>query len=164
MAFLKADEMEAQAGLKDAKIGGSPSVADSAIITRTYPILGSVDTEGGEQKSIEHPFGATEIDALAAKGIHIAWEWSFDPASGLDEGRLYRIYIGTTADGPRLAWYDNRWRRLHSHGNYGKKYALGGTWSSDKATYGSMQEADPEIAAIINSTLKMTKMNNANKS
>ncbi len=147
-----ADKYDAQADLMDAKNGIDTGIADSAIITRDYPIIGRVETEGGKLKSIEHPFAEKEINALAEKDIHIAWEWSFDIAAELDEGRLYRIYIGTATNGPRLCW-DGRWRRLHSKNNFGKKFACGGTWSSDKETFANINDADPEIAGIIKSIL-----------
>ncbi len=147
------DKFDAQADLLDAKNGVDSGIADNAIIVREYPILGRVETEGGKWKSIEYPFDQKEISALEEKNIHIAWEWSFDIAAELDEGRLYRIYIGTTTDGPRLCWYDGRWRRLHSKNNFGKKYACGGTWSSDKQTFVNINDADPEIATIIKTVL-----------
>lgn len=153
MAQAEADLLDAEADVADAKAGTQSGIADSAIISREYPILGRIDTEGGAIKHVEHPFGESEINTLAAKGIHVAWEWSFDPASGLDEGRLYRIYVGSEGDGPRASWYNGRWRRLRSNGNYGKRYAFGGTWSSDKTTYGSLAEADPELAVIIKSEI-----------
>lgn len=152
LAQSVADKFCAQADLLDANSGVDTGIADSAIIVRYYPIIGRVETEGGKLKSIEYPFNQKEIDALAEKDVHVAWEWSFDIASELDEGKLYRIYLGTTATGPRLCW-DGRWRRLHSKNNYGKKYACGGTWSSDKETFININDADPEIAGIIKSVI-----------
>lgn len=147
-----ADKFDAQANLSDAKNGVDTGIADSAIIVRDYPIIGRVETEGGEFKTIQYPFGKKEIDALEEKEIYIAWEWSFDVASEFEEGKLYRIYIGTKTDGPRLSW-DGRWRRLHSKNNFGKKYAHGGTWSSEKETFANINDADPEIAGIIQKIL-----------
>jgi len=153
MAMSKAAEMEAEADLMDAKNGQYSGVAESAKITREYPLIGDVTTEGGQRISVEFAFGEAEIKSLEGKNIHIAWEWSFDPASGLDEGRLYRIYIGTTEDGPRLTWSDGRWRRLHSKKNFGKKYAFGGTWSSDKQSFVTLEAADPKISGVIKNIL-----------
>lgn len=155
VVLAQAAKLEAEADLADARAGVSTGIADSAEIVREYPIIGRVVTEGGIVKSVEHPYGETEIAALARLGIYIAWEWSYDPASGVDEGRLYRIYVGTVPDGPRLCWDNGGWRRLRSHGNYGKRYAYGGTWSSERRTYVSLDEADPELAAQIYSAVRV---------
>lgn len=149
MAFAQADKFEAEADLIDAQNNINSGIADDATIIREYPIIGKVKTEGGAIIEVEHPFSDTQIDALEKENIHIAFEWSFDPASGLDEGRLYRIYVGTTNDGPRAVWYNGRWRRLQSNKNFGKRYAFGGTWSSEKDTQPSLLQANADLASII---------------
>lgn len=60
------------------------------------------------------------------------------------DNKLVRAYIGTEQSGPMLTWVapdelynghnheyypDGGWSPIYSHGNYGKRYAYGGTWS-----------------------------------
>lgn len=76
-------------------------------------------------------------NGVIGDGVHVAYEWA--------QGSLIRAYIGHQAIGPCLQ-YDvggnsysgnlnvamrGAWYNLYSRGNYGRKYAFGGNWSSD---------------------------------
>lgn len=147
MRDAMAGRLEAEADMLDAEAGQYSGISDSAIISRVYPILGRVDTEGGALVKVERPWGEEQIAAAEARGIYVSWEWSLGYSSGLDQGKLHRIYIGTQWQGPVACWYNGRWRKLTSKGNYGRNYSHGGTWSASKESYPSLGMVCPEIQA-----------------
>jgi len=155
MAHAMAGSLIAQANLGDAITGNEPTTADHCYIDREYPLLGKCRYEGGRLVQIEHPWANGQITVCKQAGIDVAFQWSADPAAGMDQGELLRIWIGTKDAGPRLQWdgRTGKWQRLISNGNYGNNWACGGTWRQDKPLdqreplyYETLVEADPDIA------------------
>jgi uncharacterized protein (DUF3084 family) len=150
-AIAQADLIDAQADLEDALAGCDPKIAESCAMVEKYPVFGYITREGGVRTAIERPWNQADIDRIESAGIMMCMEFSDDPRSGLEQGKLIRIYIGTRTAGPVAQWDSarNEWHRLHSNGNYGKKWAYGGTWSADKIGCKTLAECCPEIAKII---------------
>ena len=149
--LAQADLIEAKAELADAQAGRGPVVAEECRMVEQYPIIGRVTREGGDLIQVEHPWEAEDEERVENKGVMVAYEWCHDPNAGLAQGQLIRIYIGTRDDGPCAMWDRDRreWHRLRSNGNYGNRWAYGGTWSSDKIGHKTLDIAAPDIAAII---------------
>jgi hypothetical protein len=137
LALAVAAQIEAAADLQDITDHGAPQgMADSATITEEYPIIGRITISARGIQAIERPYNDDIIAACEAEGIYVAWQWCHDPASGLNNHRLCHIHIGTRDAGP-VAGYDcnnNQWYTRTSRGNYGKRYACGGTWSAEKTS------------------------------
>ena len=93
-------------------------------------------------------------DGQIGDGVYTAYEWRGDPI----DRDLVRIYIGTKQAGPILQYvadgndlWDGRnrctfeggaWTPLYSHGNYGRNYVYGGTWTGHSlAIHPSIQSA-----------------------
>lgn len=135
MAMAVAAQIEAAADLQDMREHGElQGIADIATITEDYPIIGRVTISARGIEAIERPYDDAIITACEAEGIYVAWQWCHDPAAGLRNHRLHHIHIGTPATGP-LAGYNcdtQQWYHNTSRGNYGKRYACGGTWGSKK--------------------------------
>jgi hypothetical protein len=124
------ERMIAQADLEDAQSGREPEIAEIAIVEQNLPIVGKVTIKGGKRISIEYPYNGE----AESQEIHTAWEWRDDPSSEDRTGMLCRLYIGTKSAGP-VAMYDadsGIWSELKSKGNFGKKYACGGNFSSHR--------------------------------
>lgn len=158
MAQYQAALLLAEANLEDALEGREPTVAEHAYVDREYPILGKCRYEGGVLVDVEHPWGDSQAAACHAAGIDVAWQWCPDPAVGIEQGELIRIWIGTRDKGPRLQWdhTSGKWLRLVSRGNYGSNWACGGNWREDAPLnqrhhtyYATLAEADPEIAEML---------------
>jgi hypothetical protein len=160
--------LEAQADYYDAVAGREPQTAQSEpiIIEHTYPIIGRCKSVDGDITVIEHEWRKEHNAVLNARGIHIVFEWAYDPIHAIGSSHMFsasytntatprgaqaliRIYIGTVNNGPRLQWSEDGWRRLRSNKNYGKKYACGGTWSSTRELFSTLAEADSELSAAI---------------
>jgi len=86
-------------------------------------------------------------DLAESIGLYTA----FQHARGMG---IIRIWMGMPQTGPRLQWDkgSNKWIRLISNGNYGKRYAYGGTWREDKPLshkghiyYDTIRDADPIV-------------------
>lgn len=140
-AEVHRDRMLARADLEDAKAGRMPETAEVAEVVQVVPILGEIRLRGGKIVGVERPYsGEAEV-----ADIHVAFEWRSDPTAEEEAGQICRIYIGTKQAGPVASWeaQDSQWRLAKSNGNFGKKYAFGGTWSSTKT------ETVPEIVAQI---------------
>jgi len=147
--------IEAQADIEDIEADREPRVADTAEVIQTVPILGDIHLRGGKIISIDHPYDDNEADRAEAKGIYTAWEWRSDPSAELETGQLVRLYIGSKERGPEAQYnaYDNTWYRLISNGNFGKRYACGGTWRGEKCD----SEETPEIFEKIKEVFGMDK-------
>ena len=162
MAKAQVTLLRAEADLEDALAEREPTIADHAYIDRTYPVLGRCRYEGGRLIEIEHPWEDEQVRLAKAAGIDVAWQWCPDPAAGIEQGELIRIWIGTREAGPRLQWdrTSGKWVRLASHGNYNKNWACGGNWREDKPLdhrgsiyYDTMDAADPTLANIVKGCL-----------
>lgn len=132
-AKAHAHRMRARADLLDAESGVDSGVAAIAEVVQTLPIIGRVAISGGRIISIERPYNGEGEEV----GIHTAWEWRNDPTAEEKAGRLCRLYVGTEQQGP-LAMFDadsNQWHELKSRGNFGKRFACGGTFSSKKTDH-----------------------------
>lgn len=154
MAQAVASKLRAEAELEDALADRQPVTDTACEITRTYPIVGEVVTRAGKWVRVARPWDAAEIAAASQLGLHIEWQHSTDPTAELDQGRLSAIFIGTVTDGPVLHWSADGWRRIKSRGNYGKRYASGGTWSpaeglGKRIIYAELAHASPVIDALI---------------
>jgi hypothetical protein len=160
--------LEAQADYYDTIAGRElqPAQTEPIVVEMEYPIIGRCKRVDGDITTIEHEWRKEHNAVLNARGIYVTFEWCYDPIHAIGMSHMYsasftntavprgaqaltRIYIGTVADGPRVQWSENGWRRLKSNKNYGKKYAHGGTWSSTRETFATLAEADPEINAAI---------------
>lgn len=150
-AQARAAEIEAEAELEDAEADRPAAVAESARMVEDYPILGHVTREGGKIVSIERPWTPEDVARIEAQGVMIAWQWCHDPMAGLRQGELIRIWIGTREAGPRVQWDRTRrkWYRITSRGNYGKNWACGGNWSSERDGFATLAAAAPDLAGII---------------
>jgi hypothetical protein len=77
----------------------------------------------------------TQKTLLLPDFLEINYEWmleSTDDVRNEYSGELRAIYIGAKHTGILLNWRkDHGWVNCYSKGNYGNKYACGGTWSSD---------------------------------
>jgi len=148
-----AAEIEARAELEDTEAERPVAVADNARMVEEYPILGKVTCEGGKLTEVEHPWTDADVKRIEAQGVMIAYQWCHDPMSGLRQGELIRIWIGTREAGPRVQWDHSPeirgWSRLVSRGNYGRNWSHGGNWRSDKTRYTTLSEAAPDLSAII---------------
>ena len=150
VAQAVAAEIEARAELADAEAGRAAVVAESAAMVEDYPILGRITREGGKIIAIERPWTDADIQRVESQGVMISYQWCHDPMSGLRQGELIRIWIGTREAGPRVQWdHGQGWCRLTSRGNFGKNWSHGGNWRSDGKRYATLSEAEPGIAAII---------------
>ena len=123
-----------------------PAVAESARIVDILPILGRMIREGGNITYIEHPYNSSDVDLARGLGVDVAWEWCRSPMSGIRQGELVRIWIGTRDTGPLLQWDNSpeggRWRRLTDARGYGGNWACGGRWSCmDKEGSDTLLEA-----------------------
>ena len=130
-------EMCARADLMDAEAGTDTGVAQQCIIEQDVPLLGKIKIEGGRKIFVERPYNCEG----EASGIYVDFQWCADPRAAERDGTLIRFWIGSQEQGP-LAQYeasDGQWYALTSRGNYGKRYACGGNWSSKKI------EQAPEI-------------------
>jgi hypothetical protein len=159
-AAAMADVLRAEADLADALADAPHSGTGDCTLVRAYPIIGQVSTRGGRRTAIERPWTDAHAAKALAMGLAIEWQWSADAMAGLGDGTLQYIYIGTRERGPVLQWSADGWRRLVSRGNFGRRWASGGTWSNDAAlrrlrgeavpnTYATLAEADPAMAATI---------------
>jgi len=145
-----AAEIEARAELEDAEANRPRLISSNARMVEDYPILGKVTREGGKLVEIEHPWTDADNERIEAQGVMIAYHWCHDPMSGLRQGELVRIWIGTREQGPRVQWdHGLGWSRLESKGNYGQNWSHGGNWRSDKTRYATLAEAAPDLAAVI---------------
>jgi len=151
-AIAQADLIEAQADLDDAQAGRKPQIADSCAVVENYPILGRITREGGIRTRIEHPWTDEDAARIESAGVMLCMEMHDDPRAGMGQGRIGRIYVGTRDAGPIASWDCNsrKWHRLRSNGNYGNRWACGGTWSrGDRAEYDTLSECAPAAALII---------------
>ena len=131
-AEAHAHRMRAKAALIDAEEGVDTGTAEVAEVVQGLPIVGKVAVRGGKRVSIERPYNGEG----EPYGIHTAWEWRDDPTAEEQTGSLCRLYIGTEQHGP-VAMYDadqDQWHALNSRGNFGKRYACGGNFSSKKVS------------------------------
>ena len=76
-----------------------------------------------------------EAECLENKGVYVAYSHykdSEDSEDSEDSGQLCEVYIGLYAVGIIAAYYvsTDEWHLCQSHGNGGKNYACGGTWST----------------------------------
>ena len=166
--------LEAQADYYDTAAGRElqPAQAEPIVVELEYPILGRCKRVDGDITIIEHEWHKRHNVALNALGIHIVFEWAYDPIHAIGMSHMYaashtptatsrgaqaliRIYIGTVAEGPRLQWSEDGWRRLKSRGNFGKRYAHGGNWSSTREMFVTLAEADPELNTAIEEVRKL---------
>lgn len=148
-AHAQAEKMMAEAELLDAE-NDTVSQEEDCTIETVYPIFGKITWQGGKRISIEHEWEQHHVNALKTKGIDMAFEWTFDPRSGVNQGKLYRIYIGTKTEGPRVCWYEGRWQTLRSRGNFGNNWACGGNWSTiGSITAETLNEVAPDLDAAI---------------
>ena len=85
----------------------------------------------------------TETEYLENKGVYVAY------SHYKDSGQLYEVYIGLYAVGIIAAYYvtSDEWHLCQSHGNGGKNYACGGTWSTTTKHKG--QYIPPLVAQVI---------------
>jgi hypothetical protein len=129
-AQASADLIEAQAELADAEAGRPAEVAESAAMVEEYPIIGKVTREAGKMTRVEKPWTDEDVALAREVGVDIAWEWTNGPESGLRQGELVYIWIGTDKAGPVLQWDrgSRAWSVIKSRGNYGKNWACGGNW------------------------------------
>jgi hypothetical protein len=75
-------------------------------------------------------------------GIYIAFEWS--------DKTLIRIYFGSKTNGPMLQYYaDSGWTNLYSRGNFGRKYACGGNWSSQTKNLKGYKGKDKDVELML---------------
>lgn len=67
-----------------------------------------------------------KTEYLENKGVYVAYSYY------KDSEQLCEVYIGLYAVGIIAAYYVNtdEWHKCQSHGNGGKNYACGGTWST----------------------------------
>jgi len=158
MAQALAGLLRAEANLEDALAGVEPQTAEHCYIDREYPLLGRCCYDGGRLIETQHPWQGEQVAACKELGLDVAFQWASDPACGLDQQELIRIWIGTRETGPRLQWdrTSGKWLRLVSRGDFGKNWACGGHWREDKPIaqrqsiyYDTIEAACPEIAAIL---------------
>ena len=69
----------------------------------------------------------SDADALESKGVYVNYELT-------NKGDLVALYIGLYGIGVVACYYTagHVWHECQSHGNYGKNFASGGTWSTIK--------------------------------
>lgn len=103
-------------------------------------------------------------DDRIGDGIYAAYEWG--------EKKLIRLYIGSKTNGPMLQYYydgcgpesegmytgksktifkNGCWTNCYSRGNFGKKYAFGGTWAGHNKNLHSRLRLSP----IVDETYEM---------
>lgn len=130
--------MIARADLEDAEADCEPTTADKAIMEYDLPIMGKYTVSGKMERTYDFCYNDAVADFCEARGIYTAWEWRTDPAAEEHTGELIRLYIGSKEHGPEAQYnaYNGTWYRLHSKGNFGKRYACGGNWSGEKCKDG----------------------------
>lgn len=142
--------MIARADMEDAEADRPPEIADKAIMEYNLPILGKYTVSGKMDRTYDYCYDDKIADYCASRGIFTGFEWRYDPAAEENCGELIRLYIGSKERGPEAQYnaYDGKWYKLASKGNFGKKYACGGNWRSEKCTgtdtpeiYKKLQEA-----------------------
>lgn len=150
-AEAHANLMIARADLEDAEIDIVPVTADKAIIEYNLPILGKYTVTGGMDCTYDCCFDTAMADYCESRGIFTGWEWRNDPTAEERTGELIRLYIGTKERGPEAQYnaYDGTWYKLTSRGNFGKKYAFGGNWRSEKCNPGETPEIYKKLQEAI---------------
>ncbi len=102
-------------------------ITSQPVIKETVPIIGTYLVVNGKRVIQNEPY--------LPEGLHIAYEWNEDQS-------LSRMYIGSSWHGPMLSWCEEGWRNLYGHGNHGKNYSHGGTWSaSSSVTFSTIKAA-----------------------
>lgn len=137
-AAAHADQMQARADLLDAEAGiDNSGIADDYFAVQTLPLLGKIQIRAGRKIYVERPYNCEG----EAHGIYVDFQWRSDPRAAEDCGTLVLLRIGTRLAGPlaQFCTREQQWYALSSRGNFGKKYASGGHWSSKKVA------APPEI-------------------
>lgn len=133
-AVAHAARMMAEAGLEDALADRPPAIADNCVIEREYPLIGRCKYRAGSLIEIERPWTEADAARAQAQDLDVAFVWASDPAAELREGELIYLYIGSRKTGPMYKWHcRDGWHRLVGNGNYGRNYAMGGTWSASMA-------------------------------
>lgn len=143
--------MIARADLEDAEADIDPQIADKAIMEYDLPILGHYTVSGKMDRTYDYCYDDAVADYCASRGIFTAWEWRSDPAAEEYCGELSRLYIGSKDHGPEAQYnaYDGTWYKLTSRGNFGKKYAFGGNWKSEKCIGGDVPEIYKKLQEAI---------------
>ena len=97
------------------------------------PILGKVKLSG-LQVSQENPCDAKKL--FKSTGIDVRFEKVTQPQTYFFPNTITRIYIGKKGTGIVASYdvFNQQWYQCTSHGNYGKNYACGGTWSAKKVS------------------------------
>lgn len=152
-AFLVAEKFRAKADLEDALCDTHSGIADELLIEQTVPLLGTIKIKGGKKIYMEHPYN----EEGKQYNIHVAFQWYCSPISEINDGKLMRIWIGAREKGP-LAQYDasdNQWYELKNNGNYGKRYACGGTWRSVKIN------TAPKVFLILEKIMELSRVEKA---
>lgn len=150
-AEAHANLMIARADLEDAEADIEPKIANTAVMDYNYPILGRYTITGAREITSEHQYDDKIADYCASRGIFTAWEWRSDPAAEEHTGELVRLYIGSKERGPEAQYnaYDGTWYKLTGRGNFGKKYAFGGNWKSEKCTGGDVPDIYKKLQEVI---------------
>ena len=133
LALAYADRLEAEAELDDALAGVEPTMADHADAEQVVPVLGRIVCSGGVIKSVEHEWVDAQNDEAERRGIMLTWSWVKSLHSP-EAGTCTYFYAGTRESGPLVSWsaVDGYWRRCRSTGNYGKNWACGGKWETER--------------------------------
>lgn len=158
-AEAHANLMIARADLEDAEADRDPVTADKAVMEYNYPILGRYTITGAREITSEYQYNDKIADFCESRGIFTAWEWRSDPAAEEHTGELIRLYIGSRDHGPEAQYnaYDGAWHKLTSKGNFGKKYAHGGNWHSEKCKPGETPEIYKKLQEAIMDQQKIEK-------
>jgi hypothetical protein len=65
------------------------------------------------------------FDGQISEGVYIAMQYN------CDTNELVRLWVGHRSIGPMLQYEEGEgWTPIYTHGNFGRNYACGGTWSS----------------------------------
>lgn len=143
--------MIARADLEDAEADRETITADKAIMEYNLPILGRYTVSGKMERTYDCCYDDAMVDYCESRGIFTGWEWRNDPAAEEHCGKLVRLYIGSKEHGPEAQYnaYDGTWYKLTSRGNFGKKYACGGNWRSEKCTGNDVPEIYIKLQEVI---------------
>jgi len=143
--------MIARADLDDAEADRETITADKAIMEYNLPILGRYTVSGKMERTYDCCYDDAMADYCESRGMFTGWEWSNDPAAEEHCGELVRLYIGSRESGPEAQYNacDRTWYKLTSRGNFGKKYACGGNWRSEKCTGNDVPEIYTKLQEVI---------------